>query len=334
MKVTRLCKTLNINYPLIQAPMAMVATAELAAAVSAAGGLGTLGPNAGLKEPNRDPKVVGEALRQQIKQIREHTANPFAVNLPIGRRGKAVSDYRVEVALQEKIPVAVVSMGSPQEYTSRLKKAGIKVIHAVSTVSQAITAEKFGVDAVVAEGYEAGGHTGLEELTTFVLVPQIADAIKIPVIAAGGIVDVRGVIAAIALGADGVYMGTRFMVTGECPVNPAVKNAIIEAGDIATVAYGRRAYTITRALKNEFTRQYLEKESSGVTPDDLRAFDRWVDLTKNQKQRYEAAVIDGDLVQGSVCCGAAAGLIKSIKSTAEIINEIVSSYDSIVSRLN
>lgn len=333
MKKTRLCDLLGIEHPIIQAPMAWIAGAELAAAVSRAGGLGTIAPGAGQSEVSYDPEVVGEALRGEIRKAKALTSKPFAVNLPIGRRGKAVCDRRVEIAREEGVEIAIVSMGSPEEYTEQLKRAGIKVLHAISTVRQAVKAEEAGVDAVVAEGYEAGGHTGLDELTTMVLVPQVVDAVEIPVIAGGGVGDVRGVVAALALGAEGVYMGTRFIATHECTAHPKVKQAIVEAIDTSTVAYGRRTYSISRALKNEFAEKFLEMEFSGVTPDTLRDFDRFI-APGDTRQRAIVALREGDLVQGSVLCGAVAGLVKEIVSAEEVVRHLVKGYEKALARLD
>lgn len=332
MKRARLCDLLGIEYPIIQAPMAWIAGAELAAAVSRAGGLGTIAPGAGQTEPSYEPEVVAEALRKEIRKAKSLTDKPFAVNLPIGRRGKAVCDRRVEVAIEEGVEVAVVSMGSPEEYTQQLQRAGIKVLHAVSTVRQAVKAAETGVDAVVAEGYEAGGHSGLDELTTMVLVPQVVDAVKIPVVAGGGIGDARSVVAAFALGAEGVYIGTRFMATFECTAHPKVKQAIVEAGDTSTVAYGRRTFSISRALRNEFTDKFLEMEFSGVSAEELRAFDRFI-APGDTQQRSVVALREGELVQGSVLCGAVAGLVKEVISAEEVVHRLVKGYEQVLSRL-
>jgi len=332
MKRTRLCDLLGIDYPIIQAPMGWIAGAELVAAVSEAGGLGTLGPNAGLPEPSRDPEVVAEGMRREIRRIKDLTKKPFAVNLPIGRRGKAIADRRVDVAIEEGVKVAVVSMGSPEEYTGRLKEAGMVVIHVVANVKHAIKAEEAGVDAVVAQGHEAGGHSGLEQIPTFVLVPQVADAVRVPVIAAGGIGDARGMVAALALGAEGVYIGTRFMATHECACHPRVKQAVLEAEAESTVAYGRRTYSITRALRNKFTDKFLEMEFGGVPSEELRAFDRYY-APGDERHRMLRGLLDGELEWGSVPCGAVAGLVRKLTSAGDVVRELVSQYDEIVNRL-
>ena len=209
MKRTGLCALFGIEYPIVQAPMAWVATAELAASVSEAGGLGTIGPNAGMTRQSEAGNVEAsmQRFKEQIRRARSLTSKPFAANIPVGwGKQRAVTDRMIEIAIEEQLPIAVVSMGVSEVYTAKLKGAGVKVIHAVASVKHARKAEIDGVDAVVCEGYEGGGHLGRDELTTFVLVPQIADAVKIPVIAGGGIVDGRGAAAAIALGAQGISM--------------------------------------------------------------------------------------------------------------------------------
>lgn len=324
----RLCELLGIKYPIVQAPMGWIAAGELAGSVSRAGGLGCIGPNAGLTFASHDPEIVGQALLKEINRVRQITDKPFAVNLPIGRRGKNICDRRVEIAVEEKIKVAVVSMGSPDEYTPALKKAGIKVIHAVSSVKQAVKAEESGVDAVVVEGYEAGGHTGLDEIPLFVLIPQVADAVKIPVIAGGGIADARGLLASLALGAEGIYMGTRFMATFECAVHPAVKEAVVNATDTSTVAYGRKAYSMMRVIRNEFSDKYLEMEFHNAPLEELRNFDNYVGGSGG-KHRLIAALIEGDLVNGTIGCGAGAGLVKSIVSAGDVVKQIMEEANKI-----
>jgi NAD(P)H-dependent flavin oxidoreductase YrpB (nitropropane dioxygenase family) len=229
---------LGVAYPIIQASMAWITDAELAAAVSEAGGLGTIGPNAGSRAVTRDIVETGERLREQIRRCRELTDKPFAVNFLVGVMGwdRDFSDQCVEVGIEERVPVAVVSQGSPAVYTERLKNAGMKVVHVCSTVRHVRKAEELGVDAVIASGTEGGGHSGFDQITTLCLIPQAVDAVAIPVVAGGGLVDARGLMGALSLGAEGVYMGTRFMATKECPTHPNVKQAILEATDTSTMA--------------------------------------------------------------------------------------------------
>ncbi len=196
----RICELLSIRYPIIQAPMSWVSGADLVAAVSNAGGLGTLGPNAGSEDLTMDVDLTGERMRTQIKQVKSLTNEPFAVNVVAGF-GEALTFSKkvVEVVIEEEVPVAIVSVGRPDTYTRVLKDAGLKVLHAISTARHGKKAQEAGVDAVICEGYEAGGHKGFTELTTFVLTPMVADAVRIPVVTGGGIGDARGVLAALAL---------------------------------------------------------------------------------------------------------------------------------------
>lgn len=331
MKKTRLCHQLQIQYPIIQAPMALIATAELVAAVSQAGALGTIGLSAGTisQEEIRDIDKASTRLREQIRRVRMLTTKTFAVNLTVGwGKQRIISDRMVDVAIEEGIDIAVVSMGSSKAYTAKLKDKGIKVIHAVGSVDHAVKAEADGVDAVVCEGYEAGGHLGREELTTFVLVPQIADAVNIPVIAGGGIADARGVVAAFALGAEGVYLGTRFLATTECSAHPSVKRAVIDAKDDSTIAFARTT-GVSRCWKNKYTEEHIRMESQGASFEELRSFER-SSPSSGGWRRGPAAILDGDIQKGPIAMGAIAGMIKHIVPAEEIINELVSQYQEIV----
>jgi enoyl-[acyl-carrier protein] reductase II len=331
MKRTELCDILQIQYPIIQAPMAWVATAELAAAVSQAGALGTIGPHAGMvsQQEAGDIEKALSRLREQIRKARTLTAKPFAVNLLVGwGKQRIMSDRFVEVAIKEKIDIAVVSMGSSKAYTAILKERGIKVIHAVGTVEHAAKAEEDGVDAVVCEGYEGGGHLGGEELTTFVLVPQVVDAVRIPVIAGGGIADARGVVSAFALGAKGVYLGTRFLATTECAAHPKVKKAVVDALDTSTVVFARKT-GILRCWKNKYTAKHIEMENQGATFEEFRDFERSSPALHGWR-RIPGALIGGNIEDGALAMGAAAGMIKEVVSAAEIIREMVDQYDTIV----
>ena len=327
MKRTRICELLGIEHPIIQAPMNWITGANLAAAVSNAGGLGTMGPNAGATAITQDVTLTGERLRNEIRKAKTLTEKPFAVNFPIGfGEFRAFTDRCIEVALEEGIPVAIVSMGSPEIYTGRLKQAGVRVLHIVASVRHARKAEEAGVDAVVAQGYEAGGHSGADELPTLVLVPQVVDAVRIPVIAAGGIADARGVVAALALGAEAVYMGTRFVATHECDAHPDMKQAVVTANDTSTVSWGRKlGVGIGRSLRNEFTRKYLEMETSGASFEDLGSLVLAHPMMNS--------LVRGDLVNSEAPCGAAAGLIKGIVSAREIIESITAEVPHILAKL-
>lgn len=316
---TELCRKLGIETPIIQAPMNWATDARLVAAVSNAGGLGTIGPNAGreVAAPSPDPAVTGERLRNEIRAVRQLTTKPFAVNVPIGQgAARAFSDRAIEVAIEERIAIAIVVMGSPQVYTEKLKKAGVFVIHAVGSAKHAQKAEQHGCDAVVAEGYEAGGHSGFDELPMSVLVPQVVSAVGIPVIAAGGIVNGRGLVMALATGAQAAYMGTRFLATVESPVHDSVKRAIVEASDTSTVSWGRRI-GIARTLNNAFTRRYRELELDGASAEQLRALIG--DYDRAPGGRRVGGLRHGDLEEGEVYMGAGAGMIREVLTCREVI---------------
>ena len=304
MENNRICQLLGIKYPIIQAPMNWVSGAELVAAVSNAGGLGTLGPNAGSKDVTLDVEETGERMRVQIKKIKELTDKPFAVNVAVGFGPMmAFSKKVVDVVIEEKVPVAIVSVGRPDVYTQQLKDAGLKVMHAISTARHAQKAEEAGVDAVICEGYEAGGHKGYTELTTFVLTPMVADAVKVPVITGGGIGDARGVIAALALGADGIYMGTKFMATNESASHEKVKEAIVRSEDVCTVSVPKGPM-LARDLTNDFTKNYLELVNSGASPEELGQY-------HSTHDQYSSQFL-GESESAEICCGQVAGLIKQI----------------------
>jgi len=321
----RIGALVGIRYPIVQAPMNWVSGAHLAAAVSNAGGLGTLGPNAGASAITTDVETTGERLREQIRKVRSLTRAPFAVNIPIGvGDGLKFSKKCVAVVCEEAVPVVITSVGGPNVYTKMLKDAGIKVFHAVSTPKHAKKSEETGVDAVVCEGFEAGGHKGFTELTTLVLTPMVADAVKIPVITGGGIGDARGVLAALALGADAVYMGTRFMATKESESHQRVKDAIVRAQDVCTVSVPKD-YMLARDLSNTFTRQYLEMRKAGAPDVELRAF-------LAEHSQYPGQHL-GDTDNGEVCCGQVAGLIDSAPGVAEVIEGIVKNLSSVLDEL-
>jgi len=321
MKDNRLCQILSIDYPIVQAPMNWITGADLAAAVSNAGGLGTVGPNAGANTLTTDVAETGERLRRQIKKAKNLTNKPFAVNFPVGMEGVEIAEVGrkysqrcIEVALEEGIPVAITSVGSPSVYTKVLKDAGVKVLHAISTVSQARKAEDAGVDAIICEGYEGGGHKALTELTTMVLIPMTADAVKIPILAGGGVADGRGLVAALALGADGVYVGTRFIVTRECDAHPNVKQAVLRAQDACTVSI-KKWMMFGRDLKNAFTQKYLDMQAARASDEELFQF-------LNKHTMYQA-LVQGDTEEGELPCGQDAGMVNNLSSAAEVIENMV-----------
>lgn len=309
---------LGIEYPIIQGAMSLIASAELAAAVSNAGGLGIINPNAGEPAAAKIP----QNLRNQIRKARQLTDKPLGVNFSI----KVIGEDRtlIDIAIEEGVRVVTVGAGSPALHTRHFKQHGVKVLHVVASVRHAQGAERHGVDAVIAEGYEAGGHNGFDELPTMVLVPQVVDAVNIPVVAAGGIADARGFVAALALGAEGVQMGTRFIATLECIANQNYKKAILEARDTSTVITGRRLIP-SRALKNELTREVQEKERAGASPQEL--------LAVLVPGLTEAAALRGDMAHGQAFCGAVAGMIKEIVSAGDVVRQMVEGYSRIVAAL-
>lgn len=291
---------LGIRYPVIQGGMAWVATWELSSAVSNAGGLGIIGVG------GADTDWVAE----QIRQMKAHTDRPFGVNLMLMN---PQADEIAELLAEEQIPVITTGAGNPGRYMARWKEAGAKVIPVVASVALARMMEKAGADAVIAEGTESGGHIG--EATTMTLVPQVVDMVHIPVIAAGGIADARGFAAALMLGASGVQIGTRFVASKECIVHEKYKEKIIRAKDIDSEVTGLANGHPIRVLRNKMTREYLRMEKEGAGLDELER------LTLGALRK---AVVEGDVVYGSVMAGQIAGLVKEEKTCAEIIEEIVS----------
>ena len=310
--------------------MTWITWAELAAAVSNAGGLGVVGPNAGERTVATNAVETGERLRRQIKKIKSLTKNPFGVNILIAESdyppgGKAYSDQCLKIVLEEGIPVAVLSGGAPETYTKQLKDAGIKVLHRALpiNVESAKRAEQVGVDALIAVGFEGGGHVGHDCLPTFVLVPQIVDAVKIPVVAGGGIMNGRGIAAALALGAEGVYLGTRFIATTECVAHKNFKEAILNATDTST-ATCTGVIGVLRALANPLMKHCIQMETNGSTP---------LERAKVYAGGFRKGMIEGDMTDGVLACGAGAGMIKEIKSAAEVVHDIVEEAEQILSRL-
>ncbi len=315
MGTNRICELLGIRYPIIQAPMNWVSGAELVAAVSEAGGLGTLGPNSGAKKITPDVELTGERMRDQIRKVRGLTRAPFAVNIVAGfGEDLKYSKKVVEVVIEEAVPVAIVSVGRPDTYTGILKEAGVKVMHAISTARHGKKAEEVGVDAVICEGFEAGGHKGFTELTTLILTPMVADAVSVPVVTGGGIGDARGVLAALALGADGIYMGTRFMVTRESESHTRVKEAIVKGQDTCTISVPKDRM-LARDLANNFTREYMQMKLAGASPEELNNY-------LKQHSQYQAQQL-GQADEAEICCGQVAGLITEVQSAGEVMNDVI-----------
>jgi len=290
---------LNIKYPIIQGGMANIATHQLAAAVSNAGGLGLVGAGG----------WDAERVREEIRKTKALTDKPFGVNIMLmSPHAAAISD----VVIEEGVPVVTTGAGNPGIYIEKWKKAGIKVIPVVPSVAFAKRLERSGADALVVEGTEAGGHIG--ELTTMVLVPQVCDAVNIPVIAAGGIADHRGLDAAYVLGAKGVQIGTVLLASHECPIHDNYKNMVLGAKDTDTVVTGRQTGAPVRVLKNKMAREYLNLTKYGDA--------KLEDLEKLTLGSLRKAVFDGDLDNGSFMAGQSAGLVKELRSVEEILKDI------------
>lgn len=306
---TVLCDLLGIEYPIIQGGMAWVATGELAAAVSEAGGLGMIGAG------NAPPEVV----RKEVHKARSLTSKPFGVNVYFM---SPYTEQVIDMLVEERVPVVSTGAGNPGKYVPRLKEAGAKVISLVASVNLAKRLERAGVDILVAEGMECGGHIG--EIATMPLVPQIVDAVGIPVVAAGGIYDGRGLVAALALGAVGVQMGTRFVCAKECTAHPNYKRAIIEARDRSTVVTGRPTGHPVRVIENKLARQFLELERKGASKEELEALG---------VGKLRAAVVDGDVEYGSVMAGQVSAMVKKEETCREIIEDVMNGAERVLARL-
>ncbi|WP_408631254.1 DUF561 domain-containing protein [Methylomusa anaerophila] len=290
--------------------MAWVATAELAAAVSKAGGLGVIG--AGHMPP--------DALQNEIRQVKELTAKPFGVNIML--RSPFVKEV-MQVVVDERVPVVTTGAGNPGEYIPTLKSIGTKVIPVVASVALAKRLERVGVDAVIAEGMESGGHVGM--VTTMALVPQVVDAVSVPVIAAGGIGDARGVIAALTLGAQGVQLGTLFAASKECTAHGNYKEAILKAKERSTIVTGISTGHPVRVIANKLTREFEELERQGASAEEL---------DRLGAGKLQAAVCNGDTEYGSVMVGQVAGMINDIRPVDDIVQDIVQNVPKIIADLN
>lgn len=305
---TRITDLLGIEYPIIQGGMAWVAEHHLAAAVSEAGGFGLIG---GANAP-------GEAVRDEIRKTRELTKKPFGVNVMLM---SPHADDVARIVVEEEIKVVTTGAGNPGKYMEMWKNAGIKVIPVVASVALARMMERGGADAVIAEGTESGGHIG--EQTTMSLVPQVVDAVSIPVIAAGGIADGRGIAAAVMLGAEAVQMGTRFVVAKESIVHQNYKDRIIKAKDIDSTVTGRGHGHPVRCLRNQMTREYLKLEQDG------KSFEELEYLTLGTLRK---AVMEGDVKDGTVMAGQIAGMIKKEQTCKEMIDEMMAQAKKLLGR--
>jgi enoyl-[acyl-carrier protein] reductase II len=309
MRKTAICYLFGIEHPIIQGGMVHLGTAELVSAVSNAGGLGIIG--AGNAEP--------DWVRQQIHLTRQQTSQPFGVNIIMT---SPFTKQVVEVVLAERVAVVTTGAGNPETYVPRFKQAGIKVMPVVASVALAIRLERAGADAIIAEGTESGGEVG--ETTTMALVPQVVDSVQIPVVAAGGIGDGRGLVAALALGAQGVQMGTRFICSDECVAHPRYKEKILKARDRSTVVAGQSVGNAVRCLENKLTRQFLALEKAGATKEELDLFGRG---------RVYLGLIEGNVDEGSLLSGQIAGLIREVKPVRVIIEEMIAEAEGLIDNL-
>lgn len=305
---TKITKLLGIEYPVFQGGMAWVAEYHLAAAVSEAGGLGIIGA----------ASAPAEVVREQIREVKKLTDKPFAVNIMLLNPN---AEEVARVIVEEGVPVVTTGAGSPAQFMDTWKKAGVKVIPVVASVAMAKRMEREGADAVIAEGMESGGHIG--HTTTMALVPQVVDAVSIPVIAAGGIADGRGLAAAMMLGAEGVQVGTRFVVAKESIVHENYKARIIKAKDIDTVITGASTGHPVRCLRNEMSRRYIQMEKDGAD---------FMELEKMTLGSLRRSVMEGDVVTGTLMAGQIAGMIREEQTCAEIIQDIVQGAERLLQR--
>lgn len=316
---TPLTRMLGIQYPILQGGLHWLARAELVSAVSEAGGLGIL---SGLTFPDR------KSLQGEIRRVREMTKKPFGVNLSMlpelaeGDRTEEILD----VLLEEKVAVVETSGRSPEPFIRRLKQEGIRLIHKVPSVRFARKAEAIGADAVTIVGFECGGHPGMDEVTSMVLIPKAVQSLRIPVIAGGGICDARGFVAALALGAQAVVMGTRFLLTHECPIHPRVKERLLQATETDTMIIQRSIRNAVRALRNRAAEQTLVMEERGASLQEL--------MTLIRGQRSREAYLEGDFESGIIPCGQCIGLIDGVKAVREVIEETIDGAKALLQRLN
>ena len=303
-----ICELLGIQYPVFQGGMAWIADGKLAAAVSNGGGLGIIAAG----------NAPGSYVREQIQIARSLTEKPIGVNIMLM---SPFADDVAAVAAQERVEVVTTGAGNPSKYMKQWQEAGIKVIPVVASVAMAKLMTRLGASALIAEGGESGGHVG--ELTTMVLVPQVCDATNLPVIAAGGIADGRGVAAAMMLGACGVQMGTRFLSAAECGIHPVYKEKILKAGDLCTMVTGKRLGHPVRSLRTAFARDYSRAEYGGMPDDELEAF---------ATGALRLAVQEGNNEKGCFLSGQIAAMVKREQPAAEIVREVMEEAEPILRR--
>ncbi|WP_349763592.1 enoyl-[acyl-carrier-protein] reductase FabK [Fusobacterium sp. SYSU M8D902] len=299
MENNKICKLLGIKYPIFQGAMAWIANGNLAGHVSRDGGLGIIAGGG----------MPVEILRQEIRKVKEITSNPFGVNLMLMMED---IEKQIDVCIEEKVPVVTTGAGNPGPYMEKLKNAGIKVIPVVASVALAKKMEKIGADAVIAEGMEGGGHIGT--ITTMSLLPQVAEAVSIPVIGAGGIASGKQFLAALSLGAEGVQVGTKFLVAKECTIHENYKKAILKAKDRSTVSTGNYTGHPVRVIENKFAKQILEMEKVGAPKEEIE---------KMGVGKLRLAVVDGDTDNGSVMAGQVAAMVNTPMTTKEILESFM-----------
>lgn len=313
MKKTRLTELLGTKYPVIQGGMVWVSDWRLAAAVSNAGGLGLVGSGS----------MDWDQIRDNIRKTHENTDKPWGMNIPMMR-----PDFEdiCRIGLEEGVRIFTTSAGNPMKAAPILKRDDTIIIHVVPSIKGAKKAEDAGFDAIVCEGYEAGGHNGMDETTTVALVPQVVDAVGIPVVAAGGIADGRGIAAALALGADGVQMGTRFVATAECPAHENFKGKLVEASDTGSIITGRKV-NMLRSLKNDFTIRMATAERDGATAEEL------FKIVGDEHNRAELGMVKGDVNEGVLEAGQSSGLVHDVPTVAELFEKLKEEYEKAVARL-
>ena len=309
--MNRITTLFGIQFPIIQAGMIWCSNWELAAAVSNAGGLGLIGSGS----------MDTETLRTHIQKCKQATHQPFGVNVPL--LFPFAEDF-MKIIVEEKVPVVFTSAGSPAKWTGFLKDHGIKVVHVIANTKFARKSEEAGVDAIVAEGFEAGGHNGAEETTTLTLIPMIKQVVSIPVIAAGGIATGGGMLAAFALGAEGVQIGTRFVASVESSAHPSFKQKIVEAADGDTFLVMKNLVAV-RLLKNKFAQEMMAAEKQGASREEL--------ATMLGKGRARLGMFEGNMEEGELEIGQIAGLIKEIKPAGEIVKDLMEEYEQALGRL-
>lgn len=308
---TQITEILDIEYPIIQAGMVWVSGWKLASAVSNCGGLGLIG--SGSMKP--------ELLKEHITKCKNATSKPFGVNIPL-LRGDA--DELVKVTIEEGVKIVFTSAGHPKKYSQLLKENGIKLIHVVPNIKFALKAQEAGCDAVVGEGVEAGGHNGADQITTMALIPQLVDALEIPVIAAGGIADGRGILAAMSLGASGVQIGTRFAATVESSAHDNYKRKILESKDVdTTLAFARIG--LMRMIKNDFAERAIKAEREGWDDEKLK------ELLASKRERL--GIFEGDEIEGAMEAGQGVGLIKDIPTVEVLFKRLIDEYYSALNRI-